>query len=113
MKYILLISLLFLALNAKDKIDYSNIQIEQKKLITELPKEKNYKEDDLDKYENIKQKLQEAPKHKESIVTYKNNAQEELQQPFKENHDNFKSNFKINEETKEIEKIEVEVGKKF
>lgn len=113
MKYILLISLLFLALEAKEKIDYSNIQIEEK-LITELPKEKNYKENDLDKYENIKQKLQEAPKQKESIITYKNNSKEELQQPFNENDtDNVKSNFKINEETKQIEKIEVEVGKKF
>ncbi len=112
MKYILLISLLFLALNAKEKVDYSNIQIEQKKLITELPKEKNYKEDDSDKYENIKQKLQEAPK--QNIVTYKNNTHEELQKPFKESDEtNLKSNFKINEQTKEIEKIEIEVGKKF
>ncbi len=113
MRYIILISLLFIALQAKDKIDYSDIQIKEKKLITKLPKEEDYQEYNLDKYENIEQKLQDAPKHKESIVTYKNNAQEELKQPFKGNYDNSKSNFKINQETKEIEKIEIEIGKKF
>ncbi len=117
MRYVILLSLFFIFLKAKDVIDYSNIQkIEQQELITELPRKKNYYQDDSNIYEEVKNKINNAPKSKEKFITYKNNTKksdDELIDPLKEDDINIKSNVDINQETKSIEKIEIELGKKF
>jgi len=114
MKYILLLGLLFLALKAENNVDYSNIEI-KKELNTELPKENNYYQNNSNVYEEVKNKIDNAPKVKKGIITYKNNSKptNEAIDPSKEEDINIKSNFDINNETKSIDKIEVELGKKF
>lgn len=114
MKYILLLSLLVLALKAENKVDYSNIEI-KKELNTELPKENNYYQNNSNIYEEVKNKLDTAPKSKEGTIIYKDNSKttDGPIDPSKEEDINIKSNFDINNETKSIEKIEIELGKKF